>query len=91
MLNNHVFLYKRIAMRFQYIVSDPKVLGRKSILKDTRISVEFIIELVASGGLVKNIVNKYPRLKEEAVRAAILFTGYNLRNDAILEVTVAPQ
>lgn len=91
LLNNDVFLHKKITMQFQHIISDPKILGGKPILKGTRISVEFIIELVASGGSVKDIVNKYPHLKEEAVREAILFAGYNLRNDAILEVTASSQ
>jgi len=74
-------------MQFQYIITNPKILGGKPILEGTRISVEFILELVASGGSVKDIVQKYPHLKEEAVREAILFAGYNLRNDVVLETT----
>ena len=36
-------------MNFPYITSDPEILGGKPIIKNTRISVEFILELVASG------------------------------------------
>ena len=55
----------------------------------TRISVEFILELVASGGSMKDIVKKYPHLKEAQVQEAVLFASYNLRNDVVLE-TVTP-
>lgn len=72
-------------MQFQFITSNPKILGGKPILAGTRISVEFILELVASGGSVKEIVRKYPHLNEAAVREAILFAGHNLKNDFVLE------
>ncbi|MGB3941394.1 MAG: DUF433 domain-containing protein [Candidatus Manganitrophaceae bacterium] len=32
-----------------YIVSDPAILGEKPILKETRLSVEFVLELLAAG------------------------------------------
>ena len=38
------------------------------MIKGTRISVEFILELVASGASVKDIVAAYPDLPEEAVK-----------------------
>ncbi len=73
-------------MQFKHITTNPKVLGGKPIIVDTRISVEFILELVASGGSVKDIIKKYPHLKEEAVREAILYAVNNLRNDFVHEV-----
>jgi uncharacterized protein (DUF433 family) len=73
-------------MQFQYITTNPKILGGKPIIKGTRMSVQFILELVASGGSVKEIVKKYPHLNDEAVREAILFAIHNLRNDVVLEV-----
>ena len=76
-------------MQFQSIPTTPKILGGKPIIMGTRISVEFILELVASGGSVNDIVKKYPHLKAEAVKEAILFASYNLRNDVVLE-TVTP-
>ena len=78
-------MQKNSVMQFQYITTNPKILGGKPIIKGTRISVEFILELVASGGSVKDIVKTYPHLKEDAVREAILFAAFNLRNDVVLE------
>lgn len=75
-------------MQFQYITTNPKILGGKPIIAGTRISVEFILELVASGGSVKDIVKKYPHLKEEAVKEAILFARNSLKNDFLLESKV---
>jgi uncharacterized protein (DUF433 family) len=72
-------------MQFQYITTNPKILGGKPIIKGTRISVEFLIELVISGASLQDIVKKYPHLKAEAVKEAFQFASYNLRNDVVLE------
>jgi uncharacterized protein (DUF433 family) len=58
---------------FDDIVTDPTILGGKPIIRGTRISVEFILELVASGGSVAEIVRNYSFLSEPQVRQAILF------------------
>jgi uncharacterized protein (DUF433 family) len=68
---------------FDRITTNPGILGGKPIIKGTRISVEFILELVASGGSIGNIVSNYPFLAEEDVRQAILFAASNLRRAAI--------
>ena len=60
-------------LQFEHITTNPKILAGKPIIKDTRISVEFILELLASGAAVKDIVEAYPHLSEEAVKEAILF------------------
>ncbi len=74
---------------FDRIVSDAGILGGKPIIRGTRISVEFILELVASGGSVSEIVSNYPFLSENEVREAILFAASTLKNDIYLNVGVA--
>jgi len=66
------------------ITSDPAILGGKPIILGTRISVEFILELVASGGSVSEIVRNYSFLTEEQVRQAILFAANTLKHDTYL-------
>ena len=61
----------RVAFQFKYIATDPQVLGGKPIITGTRIRVECILELVASGTSVKDIVAAYPDLPEEAVKEAM--------------------
>ncbi|RIV17575.1 DUF433 domain-containing protein [Fibrisoma montanum] len=56
---------------FQHITADPDILGGKPCLKGTRISVELVMEWVASGATPDVIVAKYPHLSKEAVQEAI--------------------
>lgn len=60
---------------FDRIVSVPDVLGGKPIIRGTRISVEFILELIVSGGSVVEIVRNYPFLAEDDVRQALQFAA----------------
>ena len=60
---------------FDRITTQPGVLNGKPIIRGTRISVEFILELVASGGSLVEIVRNYPDLSEEDVRQAIQFAA----------------
>jgi uncharacterized protein (DUF433 family) len=73
-------------LQFEHITTNPKILGGKPIIKDTRISVEFILELLASGAAVKDIVEAYPHLSEEAVKEAILYAVFHLRNNVFIDV-----
>lgn len=74
---------------FDAITTDPAVLGGKPIIRGTRISVEFVLELVASGGSVSEIVRNYPFLTEDGVRQAILFAAGALKNDIYLSAGAA--
>ncbi|MBK8653864.1 MAG: DUF433 domain-containing protein [Haliscomenobacter sp.] len=57
-----------MAVQFKYILTDPQVLGGKPMIKGTRISVECILKLVASGASVKDIVAAYPDLPGRRLR-----------------------
>lgn len=46
------------------IIQDPDILGGKPIIKGTRMSVESILELLASGMEVEEILKDYPILKK---------------------------
>jgi uncharacterized protein (DUF433 family) len=54
-----------------WIVSDKEHLGGKPRVRDTRISVAFLLECLASGMSVSEIVAEYPTLTEDAVRGAL--------------------
>lgn len=74
---------------FDRIVSNPAILGGKPIIKGTRISVEFVLELIASGGSIADIVRNYPFLTEDDVRQAVSFAAQSLKNDIYLTAGVA--
>jgi len=54
-----------------WIVSDKDHLGGKPRVRDTRISVAFLLECLASGMSVGEIVDAYPSLAEDAVRGTL--------------------
>jgi uncharacterized protein (DUF433 family) len=54
-----------------WIVSDSDHLGGKARVRGTRISVAFLLECLASGMSVGEIVDAYPTLNEDAVRGAL--------------------
>lgn len=54
-----------------WIVSDAEHLGGKPRVRGTRISVEFLLECLAAGMALKEVVEEYPTLSEEAVRGVL--------------------
>lgn len=57
------------------ITQDPDILGGKPIIAGTRISIEVILELLASGMEVKNLLKEYPSLTKEQVKAVINYAA----------------
>jgi uncharacterized protein (DUF433 family) len=57
------------------ITVDSDVLFGKPVIKGTRIPVYLIVELVANGISKEEILKEYPRLKEEDIKAALLYAS----------------
>ena len=68
------------------ISSDPKIMMGKPTLAGTRITVELILEKLAGGETVDQILSEHPRLTEEGIRAAIAFAVDVLRADVVYPV-----
>jgi uncharacterized protein (DUF433 family) len=73
---------------FTRIVSNPAILGGKPCIKATRISVELILEWVASGASRDDIVKSYPQLTAEDVEEAINFAAQSLSNETIMTAEI---
>jgi uncharacterized protein (DUF433 family) len=70
-LNKKIYL---CMMKWQdYIVSDKDVLLGKPVIKGTRISVDHIISLLAQGWTEKKILDNYPRLKRDSLKAVFSY------------------
>ena len=69
------------------IVSDPGVLMGKPVIAGTRITVELILEKLASGETIEQVVEAHPRLAKESVLAAIDFAAQALRADVVYPAT----
>ncbi len=73
-------------MKYPLIVSDIAILSGKPCIKDTRISVQLILEWIASGASIQDIVTKYPHISVEGVQQAILYASDAMKNEIIIEV-----
>ena len=70
-------------MTTQWIQSDPDTMMGKPVIAGTRITVELILEKLAAGETVDQIVAAHPRLKRDAVLAALEFAAKALRSDVV--------
>lgn len=66
------------------IVFNPKILNGKAVIKGTRISVEFIIELLSSGMSIEEILKEYPHLKKEDILAALDYATKTIKQEEII-------
>lgn len=65
------------------IISDPKIMMGKPTVAGTRITVELILEKLAAGETIDQILSEHPRLTAESIRAAIAFAAEALRADVV--------
>ena len=73
-------------MEFKYIISNPAILGGKPIIRGSRISVQLVLEWLASGASIADIIQKYQHLTEEGVKEAILYASNFMANEILIEV-----
>ena len=57
------------------IVVDPKVLTGKPVVRGTRISVEQVVDLLAAGWSHAQILESYPHISEDDIRACLGYVG----------------
>jgi uncharacterized protein (DUF433 family) len=80
--NNNVDLKDRIAI-------DPKVLAGKPVIAGTRISVEFVVDLLASGWSHQQILSNYPHLSEQDILACLQYAGELLHSERVYPLATA--
>lgn len=68
------------------ITVDPAILVGKPIIKGTRISVELILDRVADGWTMEDILLSYPHIKREDVLAALSFAAEIFREERFVAV-----
>lgn len=66
------------------IVASPDVLVGKPVVKGTRLSVEFIVDLLAGGWTQEQILDNYPNLKTEDIRACLAYASELLHAEKVL-------
>jgi len=73
-------------MDAKLIQSDPSIMMGKPVIAGTRIPVELILEKLAAGETIEQLLEAHPRLTEEGVYAALSFAAQALRADVIYPV-----
>ena len=81
MTTNHELL-KRITAR-------PDVFGGKPIIRDMRISVELILSLMSQGATQEELLDDYPDLEPEDIRACTAYAHAVIARDTLASVSVA--
>lgn len=76
-------------MQRNLIISDPDVMMGKPVVAGTRITVELILEKLAAGETVEQILEAHPRLTHEGIQAAIAFAAEVLKGDVVYPVAEA--
>ncbi|HUT58365.1 MAG TPA: DUF433 domain-containing protein [Phycisphaerae bacterium] len=65
------------------ITVDPKVLVGKPIVKGTRISVEFVIDLLARGWTTDQILKEYNHLTPDDIQACLAYASEMLKTERV--------
>lgn len=73
-------------MNHPAIVSDPKIMGGKPCIQGTRITVETLLDHLASGESMDDLLAGYPPLTEGDVRAALAYAADHLRTQGLVAV-----
>ena len=70
-----------------YIHSDSSILAGKPVVRGTRLSVAFLLGLLAEGWTEQEILENYPQLSREALRAVFAFALECTRDELVYAVS----
>ena len=70
----------------EHIHSDPEILSGKPVVKGTRISVDFLLDLLANGWSEKQVLESYPGLTRDSLRAVFAFAAESTRDERAFEL-----
>lgn len=76
-------------MQTERLTVNPEILGGKPIIKGTRMTVEFILELLGSGIAEDEVLRDYPHLTREDIQACLSYAAHALRNEIYLDLKKA--
>jgi len=70
------------------ITADPAIFGGKPVIRGMRISVELILSLMAQGESIEAVLEDYPDLQMEDIRACIAYAHAVIANDSLDRVQI---
>lgn len=70
------------------ITLSPKVMVGKPVIRGTRLTVEYILNLLAHGATAEEIIKEYRGVTRKDIQACILFATKSLEDSAFMPLTV---
>lgn len=70
------------------ITLNPDILAGKPIIRGTRLSVEFIIDLLAQGWSTDDIIRNYPGISFEDIQACLSYASATLKAERVYAIPV---
>ena len=70
------------------ITVNPRVMVGKPVIRGTRLTVEYILNVLAHGATVEDILEEYEGLEKDDIRACFLFAERSLEDTAFMPLTL---
>ncbi len=70
---------------------EPEIMTGKPVIRGTRLTVEYILGLLANGAEAKDIIEEYEGLSEDDIRACLLFAAKSLADNAFMPLMAEHQ
>lgn len=68
-------------MELDYIIQDPQICGGEPVVRATRVPVRTVLASLAEGATTAEILEDFPSLSEESIRAVIAFAAASAAED----------
>ena len=69
------------------ITLNPSILVGKPIIKGTRLAVEFIIDLLAQGWSIDEILRNYPGITVADIHACLNYASFSLKSERVYAIS----
>jgi uncharacterized protein (DUF433 family) len=69
-----------------YIESNATIMLGKPVIKGTRLTVELILQKMAEGATIAQLIEAYPYLKQEEILAVLAYASDAISNETIIAV-----
>jgi uncharacterized protein (DUF433 family) len=70
------------------ITTNPKVMVGKPVIKGTRLTVEYMLNLLAHGATVEEILEEYEGLVEADIQSCLLFASHSLESTSFMPLSI---
>jgi uncharacterized protein (DUF433 family) len=67
-----------------HIESDPEKLFGKPVIMNTRIPVDLILEKLAVGDTIDDLIEAYPPITKDDIAACLIFAADSIKNEIVI-------